>query len=88
MLGSPTVQTALGSMLMGPAGARTVATPGGSQVPVGAVTNLLGMLAGRASARYRVPRSGRPPITGRVVLGVERLGGRPRIRLIATEPRS
>ena len=52
MLGSPTVQTALGSMLMGPAGARTVATPGGSEVPVGAVTNLLGMLAGRASAEW------------------------------------
>src|SRR4051812_34795791 len=44
--------------------------------------------AGRASARFSVPRSGRPPITGRVVLGVERLRGKARIALIATEPRS
>jgi predicted Ser/Thr protein kinase len=44
--------------------------------------------AGRASARFTVERANRPPITGRVVLGVERIGGRPRIRLIATEPRS
>jgi serine/threonine-protein kinase len=44
--------------------------------------------AGRASGRYVVRRAGRPPITGRVALGMERIGGRPRIRLIATEPRS
>jgi ketosteroid isomerase-like protein len=43
---------------------------------------------GRAEARFRVTRASRPPITGNVVLGVERRGGRPRIRLIATESRS
>jgi hypothetical protein len=51
-LGSPTVQRALSAMLMGRAGARTVPTAGGSDVPVAAVTNLLGMLAGRASAEW------------------------------------
>ena len=44
--------------------------------------------AGRAEARFRVERAGRPPITGNVVLGVERRKGKPRIRLIATESRS
>jgi serine/threonine-protein kinase len=44
--------------------------------------------AGRAQAHFRVERAGRPPITGTVVIGVERRGGRPRIRLIATESRS
>ena len=44
--------------------------------------------AGRASARFTVLRRGRPPITGRVVLGVERRRGRPQVRLIATEPRA
>jgi ketosteroid isomerase-like protein len=43
---------------------------------------------GRAEARFRVERSGRPPITGDVVLGVERRNGKPRIRLIATESRT
>jgi serine/threonine-protein kinase len=43
---------------------------------------------GRAEASFRVERAGRPPITGDVVLGVERRGGRPRIRLIATESRT
>jgi len=43
---------------------------------------------GRASASFSVPRAGRPPITGHVVLAMERLRGRPRIGLIATEPRS
>src|SRR3954468_9554060 len=43
---------------------------------------------GRAQARFTVVRSGRPPITGEVVLGVERRNGRPRIRLIATESRT
>ena len=43
---------------------------------------------GRAQANFRVERKGRPPITGNVVLGVERRNGRPRIRLIATESRS
>ena len=43
--------------------------------------------AGRASARFTVVRQGRPPIRGRVVLGVERRRGEPRVRLIATEPR-
>jgi len=44
--------------------------------------------AGRAAATFTVVRDGRPPITGRVVLGVARLNGQPRIRLIATESRS
>ena len=44
--------------------------------------------AGRASGRYVVARKGRPAITGRVALGMERLSGHARIRLIATEPRS
>jgi serine/threonine-protein kinase len=43
---------------------------------------------GRASGRFTVTREGRPPITGSVVLGVERRNGRVRIRLIATESRS
>jgi Protein kinase domain/Domain of unknown function (DUF4440) len=43
---------------------------------------------GRAEARFTVERVGRPPITGNVVLGVERRKGRPRIRLIATESRT
>jgi hypothetical protein len=47
-----------------------------------------GGAAGRAAARFTVVRTGRPPITGRVVLGVARIDGRPQIRLIATEPRS
>jgi len=44
--------------------------------------------AGRASARFTVRRSNRPPITGRVVLGVEKVRDKARIRLIATEPRA
>src|SRR6185503_785755 len=47
----------------------------------------VGGRAGRASARYTVTRHARPNITGRVALGVERIRGRARIRLIATEPR-
>jgi serine/threonine-protein kinase len=43
---------------------------------------------GRAEARFTVTRASRPPITGLVVIGVERRNGRPRIRLIATESRS
>jgi hypothetical protein len=43
---------------------------------------------GRAQARFTVTRASRPPITGVVVIGVERRNGRPRIRLIATESRS
>ncbi|HEU0023517.1 MAG TPA: protein kinase, partial [Thermoleophilaceae bacterium] len=41
---------------------------------------------GRASARYVVSRSGGSPITGRVVFGVERDQGEPRIGLIAATP--
>ena len=33
-------------------------------------------------------RRGRPPLTGRLVLGVVRRDGEPRIALIATEPRA
>jgi serine/threonine protein kinase len=43
---------------------------------------------GRAQARFTVERAGRPPITGQVVLGIERRRGKPRIRLISTESRS
>jgi serine/threonine-protein kinase len=43
---------------------------------------------GRAQARFTVERAGRPPITGQVVLGIERRNGRLRIRLIATESRT
>ena len=43
---------------------------------------------GRAGGRFTVAREGRPPITGSVVLGIERRSGRVRIRLIATESRS
>ena len=43
--------------------------------------------AGRAEAKYTVTRSGASPITGRLVLGVIRRDGKPKIDLIATEPR-
>jgi serine/threonine-protein kinase len=43
---------------------------------------------GRAEATFTVRRAGRPTIAGEVVFGVERRGGKPRIRLIATEPRT
>ena len=46
-----------------------------------------GGVAGRASARYVVTRTGNAPITGRIVLGVARRSGEARIRLIAAEPR-
>ncbi|MGE5527408.1 MAG: hypothetical protein ACM3Q9_01950 [Methanosarcina sp.] len=52
VLGSPTTQQALSSMMLGRAGSPTVGTPTGSQLPVAAITNLLGMLAGRASAEW------------------------------------
>jgi serine/threonine-protein kinase len=42
--------------------------------------------AGRASALYSVGRAGQPPVSGRVVFGVERVGGRTRIGLITTQP--
>ena len=44
--------------------------------------------AGRASGTYRVTRAGGPAIEGRIVLGVLRDRGRPRIGLIAVTPRS
>ncbi len=50
--------------------------------------NVSGGPAGRAAAAFTVVRDGRPPIIGRVVIGIARVDGRPRIRLIATEPRS
>ncbi len=43
--------------------------------------------AGRASGTYRVTRAGSPAIEGRIVLGVLRDRGRPRIGLIAVTPR-
>jgi hypothetical protein len=42
--------------------------------------------AGRASGSYRVERKGRQPIEGRIVLGVVRNRGEPRIGLIAVTP--
>jgi ketosteroid isomerase-like protein len=42
--------------------------------------------AGRASGAYRVRRSGRPSISGRIVLVVVRDRGRSRIALIAVTP--
>jgi hypothetical protein len=51
-LGSPTVQQALSSMMLGSAGSRSVSTPGGSSVPLAAITNLLAALAHRASAEW------------------------------------
>jgi serine/threonine-protein kinase len=44
--------------------------------------------AGRASAGYRVRRAVGAPIAGRIVLGVLRDRGRPRIALIAVTPRA
>jgi serine/threonine-protein kinase len=44
--------------------------------------------AGRASAGYRVDRDGEPPIEGRIVFGVVRDRGQPRIALIAATPAS
>lgn len=53
MLGSPTTQQALSSMLLGPVGARTVPVAGGTvQAPVAAVTNLVGTLANHATAEW------------------------------------
>ena len=40
-LGSPAVQQALSSMMLGSAGSRSVSPPGGSPIPVAAITNLL-----------------------------------------------
>jgi hypothetical protein len=42
---------------------------------------------GRAEGRYTVTRRGLVPLTGRVVLGVVRRDGEPRIALITSEPR-
>lgn len=43
---------------------------------------------GRAEGLYTVPRAGGGPIAGRIVFGVARIGGKPRIALIAAEPRA
>jgi hypothetical protein len=51
-LSSPTARQALTAMMLGPAGNRTVPTATGTQVPVAALTNLLAVLAGRASAEW------------------------------------
>ena len=42
---------------------------------------------GRAQARYTVARRDLAPLAGRVVIGVVRFDGEPRIDLIATEAR-
>jgi len=52
VLASPTTQQALASMMLGPSGTRTVPTAAGVQVPVAAITNLLSLLANRASAEW------------------------------------
>jgi serine/threonine-protein kinase len=49
--------------------------------------DVTGGRVGRAEGRYTVTRRGRPALTGRLVLGVVRRAGEPRIDLIATEPR-
>ena len=51
-LGSPTVHQALSSMTLGPAGSPTVPSATAGQLPIAAITNLLGMLASRASAEW------------------------------------
>jgi hypothetical protein len=45
-----------------------------------------GGTAGRAAGRYRVTVGGQPRISGRIVFGVVRDHGRPRIALIAATP--
>jgi len=47
-----------------------------------------GGAAGRASASYRVTRQSGAPIEGKIVIGVVRSRGRPRIALIAITPRA
>jgi hypothetical protein len=47
-----------------------------------------GGAVGRASGHYTVTRAGRPPIRGRIVFGVVREDGGPRIALIAATPGS
>ncbi len=42
--------------------------------------------AGRATGRYVASRSGAGPITGQIVLGIHRDGGRARVGLIAVTP--
>jgi hypothetical protein len=44
--------------------------------------------AGRASGSYRVDRDGDDPIEGRIVFGVVRERGEPRIKLIAATPKA
>ena len=51
-LGSPTVQRGVTSMLMGSAGAPTVPAANGSPIPLAAISNLLSLLASRASAEW------------------------------------
>ena len=51
-LSSPTVRDAITAMLLGGAGARTVPTATGAEVPAAAVTNMLGTLSARASAEW------------------------------------
>jgi ketosteroid isomerase-like protein len=42
--------------------------------------------AGRATGTYRLERTGRPAVGGRIVFGVRRERGRPKIALIAATP--
>jgi hypothetical protein len=44
--------------------------------------------AGRAEGHYTVTRTGAAPITGKIIFGMVRRDGSPRIQLIATEPRA
>jgi hypothetical protein len=50
--------------------------------------SLQGGRAGRASGTYKVDRKNKPPIEGKIVLGVVRDRGEPRIGLIAVTPNS
>lgn len=76
VLGSPTTQKALASMLLGGAGARTVATPRGGQIPVAAITNLLSVLANRASAGWETAA----PYTGDDYVGEGLDAANPEVR--------
>ena len=57
---------------------RTWVTSSSSRAPV----------SGRASGTYKVDRKNKPPIEGKIVLGVVRDRGEPRIGLIAVTPNS
>jgi hypothetical protein len=75
-LGSPTVQQGLAAMMLGPAGARSVPTATGTQAPLAAITNLLSMLANRASAEWEAVA----PSAGAEYIGEGVDGANPEVR--------